>query len=42
VVAEIVIEKHVLLVEQDGIIHHIFPFAIPVEWKNYVNELMIF
>jgi len=32
VVTEIVIEQHVLIVKQDGIIHHIFPFAMPVDW----------
>lgn len=32
VIAEIVIEQHVLLVKQDGIIHHIFLFAMPVDW----------
>jgi putative transposase len=31
VVAEIVIDQHVLLIKQDGIIHHIYPFAIPVD-----------
>jgi len=32
VVAEIVIEQHVLVVKQDGITHHIFPFEMPVDW----------
>lgn len=32
VIAEIVIEKHVLVVKQDDKIHHIFPFAMPVDW----------
>jgi hypothetical protein len=32
VIAEIVIEKHVLLVKQEDIIHHIFPFSMPVDW----------
>ena len=32
VVAEIMIEKHALFVKQDGIIHHVFPFAMPVDW----------
>lgn len=31
VVAEIVVDQHVLLVKQDGIIHHVFPFAMPVD-----------
>ena len=31
VVAEIVVDQHVLLIKQDGIIHHVFPFAMPVE-----------
>jgi len=31
VVAEIIIEHHVLLVKQDEIIHHVFPFAMPVD-----------
>jgi hypothetical protein len=32
VIAEIVIEKHVLIVSQDKIIHHVFPFKMPVDW----------
>ena len=32
VIAEIVIEQHVLLIKQDGIIHHVFPYAMPVDW----------
>jgi hypothetical protein len=32
VIAEIVIEKHVLIVSQDSIIHHVFPFIMPVDW----------
>lgn len=32
VIAEIVIEQHVLLIKQDGIIHHLFPYAMPVDW----------
>jgi len=32
VVAEVIIEKHVLLVSQDHKIYHIFPFAMPVDW----------
>ena len=32
IIAEIVIEQHMLLVKQDHIIHHIFPFAMPVDW----------
>jgi hypothetical protein len=32
VIAEIVIEKHVLIVFQDNIIHHVFPFIMPVDW----------
>jgi hypothetical protein len=31
VVAEIVVDQHVLLIKQDGIIHHVFPFVMPVE-----------
>ena len=31
VIAEIVIDQHVLLIKQDGIIHHLFPFAMPVD-----------
>ena len=31
VVAELVIDQHVLLVIQDGIIHHVFPFVMPVD-----------
>lgn len=31
VVAEIVVDQHVLLIKQDGIIHHVFPFAMPVD-----------
>jgi hypothetical protein len=31
VVAEIVVGQHVLLVKLDGIIHHVFPFALPVD-----------
>jgi transposase InsO family protein len=31
VIAEIVVDQHVLLVKQDGIIHHLFPFAMPVD-----------
>lgn len=31
VVAEIIVDKHVLLVKQDGIIHHVFPFVMPVD-----------
>jgi len=31
VVAEIVVDQHVLLVKQDGIIHHVIPFAMPVD-----------
>jgi putative transposase len=31
VIAEIVIDQHVLLVKQDGIIHHLFPFAMSVD-----------
>jgi len=25
------VDKHVLLVKQDGIIHHVFPFVMPVD-----------
>ena len=31
VIAEIVVDQHVLLIKQDGIIHHVFPFAMPVD-----------
>jgi len=31
VIAEIVVDQHVLLVKQDGIIHNVFPFAMPVD-----------
>lgn len=31
VIAEIVVDQHVLLIKQDGIIHHIFPFVMPVD-----------
>jgi len=31
VIAEIVIDQHVLLVKQDDIIHHSFPFVMPVD-----------
>lgn len=31
VIAEIVIEQHVLLVKQDSFIHHVFPFVMPVD-----------
>jgi hypothetical protein len=32
VIAEIIIHEHVLLVKQDGIIHHVFSFTMPVDW----------
>lgn len=32
VIAEIIIEKHVLIISQDNIIHHVFPFIMPVDW----------
>ena len=32
IVAEIIIENHVLLIKQDDFIHHIFPFLMPVDW----------
>jgi hypothetical protein len=32
IVAEIIIENHVLLIKQDRHIHHIFPFLMPVDW----------
>jgi hypothetical protein len=32
VVAEIIIHRHILLIKQDNIIHHIFPFDMPVDW----------
>ena len=31
VIAEIIVDQHVLLIKQDGIIHHVFPFAMPVD-----------
>ena len=31
IIAEIVIDQHMLLIKQDGIIHHIFPFVMPVD-----------
>lgn len=31
VIAEIVVEQHVLLVKQDSYIHHVFPFEMPVD-----------
>lgn len=31
VIAEIVIDQHVLIVIQDGITHHVFPFEMPVD-----------
>lgn len=31
VIAEIVVDQHVLLVMQDGKIHHVFPFVMPVD-----------
>jgi putative transposase len=31
IIAEIVIDQHMLLIKQDGFIHHIFPFVIPVD-----------
>jgi len=30
--AEIVVEKHVLVILQDNKIHHIFPYVMPVDW----------
>lgn len=30
VIAQIVVDQHVLLIVQDGMIHHVFPFAMPV------------
>ena len=32
VVAQIIVEKHILMVIQDNIVHHIFPFVMPVDW----------
>lgn len=32
VIAEIIVEKHVLIVSQDNNIHHVFPFEMPVDW----------
>lgn len=31
IIAEIVIDQHMLLIKQDGFIHHIFPFVMPVD-----------
>jgi len=31
VIAEIIVDQHVLLVKQDEIIHHVFPFIMPVD-----------
>lgn len=31
VVAELVVDQHVLLVKQDGFVHHVFPFVMPVD-----------
>ena len=31
IIAEIVVNQHVLLIKQDGIIHHVFPFVMPVD-----------
>jgi putative transposase len=31
VIAEIVVDQHVLLIKQDDIIHHLFPFVMPVD-----------
>jgi len=31
IIAEIVVNQHILLIKQDGIIHHVFPFAMPVD-----------
>ena len=31
VIAEIIVEKHVLIVSQDNNIHHVFPFEMPVD-----------
>ncbi len=32
VIAEVFIEKHVLIVSQDNKIHHVFSFKMPVDW----------
>lgn len=32
VIAKIIVEKHILVVIQDNIIQHIFPFEMPVDW----------
>lgn len=32
IVAEIIIEQHVLIVRQDSKIHHVFTFIMPVNW----------
>jgi len=31
IIAELVVDQQVLLIKQDGIIHHVFPFAMPVD-----------
>lgn len=31
IIAEIVVDQHVLLIKQDEIIHHVFPFVMPVD-----------
>jgi hypothetical protein len=31
VIAELVVNQHVLLIKQDGIIHHVFSFVMPVD-----------
>ena len=31
VIAEIIVDQHVLLIKQDEIIHHVFPFVMPVD-----------
>lgn len=32
VIARIIVKSHVLQIERDNIIHHIFPFVMPVDW----------
>jgi len=34
VIAEIIVEKHVLIVSQDNNIYHVFPFEMPVNWET--------
>jgi len=32
VIAEVFVEKHVLIVSQDNKVYHVFPFTMPVDW----------